>query len=131
MANWTKPRRLIDVKQYRGELIQQYGVYELGIMYGGQFKERYLGRARSGSSCLYGRLTSYISEGRCHNIHLRARIEQELHNKVWFRISRVGNPAFTEARLLHTHEIRRHKGLYQWNERYEYQAFRDEGWDVF
>ena len=129
MANWTQPKRLIDVKEYRGELYQQYGVYELGFKRNNQFIAKYVGRARTGSSCLYSRLSSYISEGRCHNIHLRGKIDLDRHS-VWYHISRVGDPAFTEAYLLYTHEVGRHDGLYQWNERYEYAALRRAGWEI-
>ena len=127
MANWTQPRRLINVADYYDELSGHYGVYELGFKRGDFFIPKYVGRARAGSSCLYGRLSSYINEGRCHNIHLRGKIGMERHS-VYFHISCVGNPAFTEAYLLYTHEIGRHGGLYEWNRRYEYAALREAGY---
>lgn len=118
MPRWSDAMRLDQVEFFRDELRGETGVYEIGFVRDGVFLPKYIGRARTPTSCLYTRLSSYTNPNRCHNKFIYLKIQAYYYN-LWCHVYRASDPAATEARMLDRHMIRRDGGLYEWNLRYE------------
>jgi hypothetical protein len=108
--------KLTHVSEYRSYLEGYKGVYEIGFLRGALFQVRYIGKAEH--TCLYTRLSSYVSESRCHNVHIKEKLYMPRHN-LWFHVFRTNRPELVESRMLGRHGYSLNNGNYLWNQKDE------------
>ena len=115
MARWSDLMKLNKYEDFEDFLRGYCGCYEIGFARNEEFYPKYIGRGGD----VWDRIKTYMNPKRCHNMHIREKIDANRHN-LWFRVTRVERYHGLESRSQIYFGVGQ-DGLYAWNQRTEWK----------